>query len=66
MKAFIGSVLYLIGHIISCTFMRLEKIGGFAYPIYNWCMIKSLDLNPKLWHKGPNEKQEKEERKPGN
>jgi hypothetical protein len=43
-KQLIVYTLYYIGHFISLLFkLRMN----FLYPIYNWCMIKSSDLQDK-------------------
>lgn len=42
----ICNVFYFAGDLIS-RIMGMADFLGFMYPAYNWCMIKSVDINDK-------------------
>lgn len=40
---FLSLTFYYLGHIVSLM-LRMDALA-FLYPAYNWCMIKSMEIN---------------------
>lgn len=40
----LSPILYWVGHFFSKLFESCDSLGWLFYPIYNWCMITSSNI----------------------